>query len=347
MSLSNLGAHGAKYLSIVDCVRDLSFKNGCHSRGRNSDLRSNIEKSASIVLCMHRPRNLANWSLQNRRSFPNVEEIEAASTFGVLNTLFLNGVLLDFLVRSRGSESLLVVLGGAASPMVETLPFLPGENLARRLNASLLSFSDPALALGDFNVGWYLGTPETGRLTPTLALIAHKVASCVCAHQITIVAPSGSGVAGLNFANELSRIRNPDSVNLLLLNPRLYFDREPEANLAPYLGYVHQAFKLPDQIETMLQFIEPQVSVVERNVAVKTALLQNRNDTVYYENQFMPFIEVHKTDPQLFVATPSLGRGHKPVPQELLTKILGRLATSARSAGFVSVPDYWQARFSS
>lgn len=86
-----------------------------------------------------------------------------------MHSIDFRGTHLGLLVTSADSSITLVSFHSALSPRAKTLPSLQGASVAKDVGVNLRVVSDPALAKGDIDLGWFAGDSGTGPLHGTLA----------------------------------------------------------------------------------------------------------------------------------------------------------------------------------
>lgn len=112
---------------------------------------------------------------------------------------------LDLEFVRRGSDTLMVVLGGARSRRApQPAPFFSGRRLGAGTGLSTLVISDPALHLSDgLLLGWYAGTARTP-LEADLPRVVEALFAGSGARRLMLVGGSGGGFAALKLAAALT-----------------------------------------------------------------------------------------------------------------------------------------------
>lgn len=180
---------------------------------------------------MERPRSLARWKKQY--SYEGVSQFLGSQIESGVHSIDFRGTHLDLLVTCADSSTTLVSFHAALSPRAKTLPSLQGSSVAKDVGVNLIAVSDPALAKGDIDLGWFAGDSGTGPLRGTLAPLIRHAAEQLGTKRLILFGPSGGGYAAVAFGNEF-----PGSV-VLAVNPRLDLGARPKSQVEKYLEVAH------------------------------------------------------------------------------------------------------------
>ncbi|MEX3513707.1 MULTISPECIES: hypothetical protein [unclassified Corynebacterium] len=200
---------------------------------------------------------------------------------------------------------------------------------------NLIAVSDPTLAKGDIDLGWFAGDKDTGPLPETLGPLIQHAAESLGTSRLILFGPSGGGYAAIVFGTMF-----PDSV-VLAVNPRLDLNARPKARLEKYLEVAHGDRTTGDVSVLLKEFGLTRVQdQLEKPLDFNLLIFQNSGDTVYLNNQLTPFLSDFHSDPRVHVRLENYATGHKPIPGEMLRDILRtlkqkNLSDAISQAGFV------------
>ncbi|QQU94456.1 hypothetical protein FQK23_03940 [Corynebacterium aurimucosum] len=290
-----------------------------------------------------RTRTLSRWKYTH--FYERMEDFLDTPLNSGLNTISLNGRLLDFVIRDRGAKLLLVTFHGALSPRQKTVPYIQGEGIAKASGVNLLAFSDPSLELGAITCAWFLGDRELGVLTRRFRPIIQHVAEETGAEKVLFFGGSGGGYAAVNFASSY------EGSAAIAMNPRLNLNAGPPSKLRPYLEVCHDARTVTPIRRVKREFFQPNLADnFRQETGPDLLILQNRNDARYLNRQTNPFIRELSSYPHGYVQLFDGAPGHSPASKEFLTPLIRRLATdcsagSYRESGFQDFAEYCERVF--
>lgn len=271
-----------------------------------------------------RRRDTKRWGVG--KLYPNREFFLESSICEGLHTIQAANLLIDLLVRDRGSETTLVFFHASVTEQT-TFPQFSGDGLAKSAGANLIAISDPMLAYtAQVRLGWHIGVRTIGSFTRYAVPIIKHIIEQQGATNLIFAGSSGGGYAAMNFGQYF-----PDSA-ILCINPRLNLASRPRAEVSRYLKYAFRAEGRTAYNRLRREYItENSADFYPDGLTSDVAILQNSQDTEYYEGQLLPFVESLDGDPRLWVRTDPLGDGHIPYPRETIREVIGRLADTSNS----------------
>lgn len=290
-----------------------------------------------------RTRSLSRWKYTH--FYERMEDFLDSPLNSGLNTISLNGRLLDFVIRDRGAKLLLVTFHGALSPRQKTIPYIQGEGITEASGVNLLAFSDPSLELGAITCAWFLGDRELGKLSKRFRPIIQHVVEETGAEKVLFFGGSGGGYAAVNFASSY------EGSAAIAMNPRLNLDAGPPSKLRPYLEVCHNAHTVTPIRRVKSEFFQPNLAEnFKQEAGPDLLILQNRNDSRYLNRQTNPFIKELSSYPHGYIRLFDGASGHSPASKEFLTPLIRRLATDCsattyRSLGFRAFTEYAVSEF--
>lgn len=243
-----------------------------------------------------------------------------------IHTVWHGGLPIDMQLTVKESDTLIVVLHGAATGNVH-LPWLSGSGITREINASRLFVSDPSLYLGQgLALSWFAGNQYQPDLQATLIAMFKKVADSVGATRIIFFGGSGGGFASLRFSHSI-----PGST-AVVFNPQTIIERYPEQFVSKWLDVAWGSKtldELPDSVTVDL------TELYNGSFLNRVIYMQNQTDS-HHELHFVPFLEQAKSgDLQYLVHDES--PGHTPPPKEMLRKVLEQ---ACETAPFGAMPGF-------
>ncbi|MGP5048354.1 hypothetical protein [Glutamicibacter ardleyensis] len=281
---------------------------------------------------MIRTRDENNWSFSHHES---AKAFTSAPRKSGAHSVKVTALPIDLFIEDRGSATTLVVFHSALSERVSTYPIFQGRGLAESAGLNLISVSDPSIAMGDVDLSWYLGNRSQGPLRPLLSPLIQHALDSLNTRRIVLFGASGGGYAVANFAYDF-----PGCI-AIAVNPRLDMQARPAAVVSQYLNVCHNAKSATPMRRLRAQYVIEQVSsLANEGLNHYFLLYQNLGDTVYLNNQAMPFVKALRNDPNLFVKFDNYARGHKPIPGDTVREILDIMASELpaldafRAAGF-------------
>ena len=255
-----------------------------------------------------RSRSVGVYSPRQQFLHHTVDEFTTSTSVepGV-HTVRCGDMLADILYDERPDSDTLLVFFSAAANHHHTWPLFSGASIAASINASLLSFSDPSIALGlTVSTGWTLGDYRYPyhRDVPD---IVRKVAD---GRSIIMVGASAGGYAALHYGAKI-----PESFSVVM-NPRTHL-LLPPTGVQLHSTTLYQS-QSPEHISTLVP-VEPDLP------ENKVLYLQNYADHAYFSSHMIPYL--HRLSPEMRVWThlDYWGEGHVPMPKSELVAFLSAL----------------------
>lgn len=286
-------------------------------------------------------RKISSLSKFETTDFASIQSFkEAVVPPGVL-TINYNDLPLDILNIDRGSANTLVIFHSSLSPRMQTLPVFSGQQLSSDLNMNLISLSDPSLVLDDnLNLTWFLGNRKQDLIATLPGIIEHVLASHRGARPIYFGA-SGGGFAALLYSRN-----NADAITIVA-NPRIDLGAPPMQDLGPYLRQCFGVAGRTPALRIMRENIVMRMqSLYKEGNSNKVLYVQNFRDGPYMRNNMMPFVEIMANNPKFSLCLADFGVGHRPIPGEILRKIISGVIQDPHSSdanllklGFKTAPS--------
>ena len=266
-----------------------------------------------------RVRDTHRWGIG--KLYPSKREFLDSSVSSGLHTIQAGNLLLDILVRNRGSDTTLIFFHASVTKS-STFPVLVGDGLAEAANANLISISDPTLAYTDkLRLGWYIGIKPLGSFPNYAKSLLHHAVECLNTKRVILAGSSGGGYAAVNFSRFFS------DAAVLCINPRLNLATRPTPNLGEFLVHAYKASGRTQVSRLKATYVqENAANFYPKALTNHIGILQNTGDTDYYEGQFIPFCQELSPDPKLWTRTDGIGDGHVPYPKEILHTVVQNLA---------------------
>lgn len=173
-----------------------------------------------------------------------------------IHSFQVNRRMVDILFEERSSDALIVFFPSAVEPNL-SFPHFSGRGIAERSGHSLLSFSDPAIAVdANLSTNWTLGdaTYQYHRDVPT---IIRKIAG---SKRIIFIGSSAGGFPALYYGSLF-----PESVSLVM-NPRTGL------------------FTQPTHLQVTSHILFPNMKPQDIAEVVPTRLGKALNTVVYFQN---------------------------------------------------------------
>lgn len=243
-----------------------------------------------------RYNNVAHITHDNLTNFLNSSPTDGIHSFQ------MNGRQVDILIEAEGrrKDVALIFFPAAATKSVETYPYFNGRNTARKLNATLLAFSDPALGISlQVMAGWTVGDVSYPFHRDIPAIVEH-----VTGHARKVFAGiSAGGFPALHFGSYF-----PDSLSFVV-NPRT------------------SIFNPPSHLFQVAEFLYPnldgkeiaEIIPVELERAQNTVFYaQNHPDTRYVSSHMVPFMNKNIDTKQIYWRLGNWGAGHTRMPDSEL-----------------------------
>lgn len=252
-----------------------------------------------------------------------------------LHSIAADGHLFDVYVQNRSSPVTFVTFH-AAIPRGIAAPVFAGDDFTKKNKANLISFSDPSVTFSEHvNLGWFLGTRDTGPLVPRLTPLIKHLLTQMETKRTVLWGASGGGFAALRFSPEF-----PDAI-VLTVNPRVRFNDNEDA----VRQYVQHAWEPADDEETERIVAKAMsldlLDLYPDRLPVTLLMFQNTGDERYYPGQHIPFVERNAPDPRLFERLEHVGKGHLRIPPATHYEILDAVSDTslsheevAKAAGF-------------
>lgn len=225
---------------------------------------------------------------------------------------------LDILYKDRGSDSTLVCFHSALTSRVQVIPAFSGLQISEDLNFNLIALADPALACGDIDLAWFLGTRGMGPLTERLpAIVRHLLGG----REAILFGASGGGYAatlyGQYFADQC----------VVAVNPRLDLSSSPTPDMTGYLKVAHSCKSAAALARAKSKFVpKPLKDLYSDGLSFDLHILQNANDGIYRRNQFEPFARSLSNDSRFFPRLYDGAEGHSVIDGALLRAHLKQVA---------------------
>ena len=141
---------------------------------------------------MRRTRKLASGAVIHS----NVDSFLAARPRSGTHAIATGTEWLDILYKDRGADSTLVCFHSALTTRVQVIPSFSGIQVSEDLDFNLIALADPALACGDVDLAWFLGTRGMGPLTERLpTIVRHFLGD----RKAILFGASGGGYAAVLF----------------------------------------------------------------------------------------------------------------------------------------------------
>ncbi|AOZ71949.1 hypothetical protein BK816_00455 [Boudabousia tangfeifanii] len=240
-----------------------------------------------------------------------------------INTIFDNGVPIDFFLDLKKSNVLIVVFHGAVLDENIHLPWLSGTNISYGLDASRLSISDPSLYLApDIKVGWFIGNKHQQNLQNTIVRLIRKIANDSGIERIVFIGGSAGGYASLYFSSFF-----PGSY-AVVYNPQISIENHRYSMVREYL------IKCWDGRE-IYQIVDSENPPC---FDISSRYQEDRsNHVLYFQNNDDFHLNLHRdsfeydegNDIKFFIG--NWGDGHAPLPKDALKRILIMLLKSFES----------------
>lgn len=227
---------------------------------------------------------------------------------------------IDLSYIDHGADTTLVCFHSALMDRSATVPVFSGRGIAEQAGMNVISVADPAMATGDVDLGWFLGTRGMGDLRPRLVpLIRHLLAG----RRAVLFGASGGGYAAALYGQHF-----PGHA-VLAVNPRLDLTTPPTPRLGAYLAAAHRATTAPRARRAREKYVPLRLrDVYADGLGFDLHLVQNVNDRVFYRHQFAPFVEELASDPRLHAHTYDGRVGHSAItPEELVPLLRGAALT--------------------
>ena len=221
---------------------------------------------------------------------------------------------LDLSYIDNGFECTLVCFHSALTNRVRTVPAFSGRGIAEKVGTNLISVADPALAKGDIDLAWFLGTRGMGILRNRLSpVIKHLLGN----RRAVLFGASGGGYAATLFGQDFP------GHTVVAVNPRLFLRSRPVAAVDRYLAVAHGVTSLTPAKRVRAMFVVDSLAeLYAAGLPFDMFLLQNRGDSVFLHHHAEPFVEALAGDPHLHYVQDNYGAGHVSIPTDLLVKRL-------------------------
>ena len=250
------------------------------------------------------------------------------------------GLPIDLLVEDRGASTTVAAFHASAPDHVTRLPMLSGQGLTAAAGVNLLAIADPSLVMHpELKLGWYLGNRPQGPFRTLAKPLIEHVLTQLGSTRTVFFGASGGGFAAGALSQDF-----PDSL-ALLCNPRLDLRRPPHAAVRDYLVHCHAAHSATPQRRIRAEFVPDALDDQWDGAPANTiAIIQNRQDRVYHDQQFLPFARRHAEHSSVFHLLRDDGEGHRHVPRAELERVISSLAQTPsfpdalRELGFRTSP---------
>lgn len=244
--------------------------------------------------------------------FETVEQFLAATEIrNGVNTIWHNGLPIDFHFKKADSKVLLVMLNGAVLTSVK-LPWFAGSGVTKDLDVNRVLISDPSLYLDrSLTLGWYSGNRFQPDLQQALVSIFTKVQALVGAERSIFYGTSGGGFAALLLSYFM-----PGSV-AIPVNPQTKLQNHSVNSVGKWLQTCWGVNALEDLPDGVVTDVAQLYSTLGTN-----SVLYTQNSTDFHVGQHMhPFLsEADLSRTQLKFE--DWGQGHVPPSKTTIMEIL-------------------------
>lgn len=233
--------------------------------------------------------------------FPSVSDLDSKIKRNYLDGVdkeYLNGKneLIYYIYNiKKPSENFLAVFNAAISKRAhKTPPFFSARTIAKELDMSLVSFSDPIVDKNNnLTLGWYLGDTEHISLNRVIKDIIRKI-SISTGKRPVLFGCSGGGFAALVQSMYLSAMEIPHDV--IVCNPQTDIFKYKQLAVDRYFKYAKSTHSLINEKERR-NYLRDIGSISKVNLGdvlsdfCKIYYIQNVNDDFHITNHLIPFIE--------------------------------------------------------
>lgn len=234
---------------------------------------------------------------------------------------------IDVYLQNRETDTLIVTFCAALPAAAETLPVFQGLGLAQRVGVSCLAVSDPSIYGTDLDLGWCLGRWGKHTVEDALVNVIRTFQEKLGVKRTLFFGASGGGYAAILVG------RHFDDSSMLCVNPRLDFLKKPRIDLPHVYGQLSgdEGWETA-QTQTILEAMPSAFDLVSNGFPGELFIFQNTGDEVFYNNQFLPFVENARDRPSLdiFCRAERTGKGHGEAPKWVLDEIVSALLLSER-----------------
>lgn len=266
----------------------------------------NVTLILEVVILKNRSYDVIRFKNAKHFEYQGLEDFTSTEIDDGIHSFDVNDRRVDLLFECAGrrEDVALIFFPAAVTKNVETFPAFNGRNLARKVNASLLAFSDPALAVdGQVMTGWTLGDANYSFHQDIPEIIRHTTGD----RRKIFVGISAGGYPALHFGSLF-----PDSLSLVV-NPRTTI------------------FNPPSHAFEIAHLLYPGLDGYEISEVIPTELGSTSN-TVYYAQNFpdykyvsshmLPYMNKNIASENIYVRFGNWGTGHSRMPGSELAETL-------------------------
>ena len=234
---------------------------------------------------------------------------------------------IDVYLQNRKTDTLIVAFCAALPASAETLPVFQGLGLAQRAGVSCLAVSDPSIYGTDLDLGWCLGRRGKHTVEDALVNVIRAFQMKLGIKRTLFFGASGGGYSAILIG------RHFDDSSMLCVNPRLDFLKKPRIDLPHVYGQLSgdEGWEAAPT-QTILEAMPNAFDLVSNGFPGELFIFQNTGDEVFYNNQFLPFVETARARPSsdIFCRAERTGKGHGEAPKWILDEIVSALLFSDR-----------------
>lgn len=282
-----------------------------------------------------RSRNLSPHTSMGHRSFNSLQGFLGTPLRDGVSSIKGNNRWLDVQYVDRGSDVTFVAFHAAVAETKNEYPVFAGIQLAEALDVNYLGIADPACGSAEsLKTFWYLSTRRVDAQTIIPAVVKHALHTRSGTHLIFFGASAG-GYAALNYSAKFK------GSAVFVMNPRIELRAKPD-HFPMYAESTYPGWSL-ERVEGLVPtsmsrlYSKPQGNTV--------VYLQNSQDSTFFENHYVRFMEASAGRRDVFVMSRPWGKGHvvptRSVYQSYLLNMVGKAPnwSQALQDGFVRPPS--------
>lgn len=224
----------------------------------------------------------------------------------------------DIKFTDGGHHITLVHLGGALPKTQIEIPRFGGGLLSAGLPVNHLSIADPNTSLAaSHSTGWYSGHQNFDAMKWIPKVVSHFAGDSKIIYF-------GSSAGGYGALVHSARTANSSCI---AVNPRTALYQMP----SKFPNYASQTFRNCSESDVQ-EKIEIRAWDPHRIGSTPIWYLQNRQDTMYWNNHYLPFRKNMKANSNVHYIIGDWGKGHVVPPRDLLTKTLRKVISETLEA---------------
>lgn len=277
---------------------------------------------------MKRNRDVSRWP--QRFNYSNEKAFLRSNLESGLHSIAVKQQFLDLLIEDRKSKTTIISFHASLTKRVRTVPALQGHGLAEDTGVNLIALADPTIGLGDIDLAWFLGNRGIGKLPALLSPLIQHAVNALETERLIIFGPSGGGYASILFGKYF-----PGSI-ILAVNPRLDLKSKPAADIGNYLTVGHWAHGATPRLRIRDEYVVDLLSEYSDELNFDLCIYQNLGDSVYLQNQLIPFVSSMHYHSNLYTRIEWTGKGHTPIPGKTLRSIIASMANASSQAEAIS-----------